>query len=95
VTAVLFGLIAVRFGFALGDIFAAPLVACLILVAAGRLIKRSVDVLMDRAVSAAERDVLSADEGLPDDDVAGFGRYVVVHGGRGRFTVERSTSRRH
>jgi cation diffusion facilitator family transporter len=65
VTAVLFGLIAVRFGFALGDTFAALLVACLILLAAARLIKRSVDVLMDRAVSAAERDVLRLAASIP------------------------------
>lgn len=65
VSAVLVGLAAVRLGFAPGDTLAALLVACLILLAAARLIKRSVDVLMDRAVSAAEREVLTVAASVP------------------------------
>lgn len=60
VVAVLVGLAAVHFGFASGDSIAALVVAGLILSAAFQLIRRATDVLMDRAVSAAERDVLAA-----------------------------------
>lgn len=65
VAAVLTGLVAVRLGFALGDTLAAILVAILIGVAAARLIKHSIDVLMDRAVSAAEREVLNVAAAVP------------------------------
>jgi len=60
VVAVLVGLGAVHFGFSSGDSIAALVVAGLILSAAFQLIRRATDVLMDRAVSAAERDVLAA-----------------------------------
>jgi cation diffusion facilitator family transporter len=60
VTAVLAGLGAVRFGFAYGDSIAALVVAGVILRAAIGLIRHAIDVLMDRAVSAVERDVLAA-----------------------------------
>lgn len=60
VTAVLLGLFAVRFGYASGDAVAALLVALLILRAAVQLIRQAIDVLMDRAVSSVEQDVLDA-----------------------------------
>jgi cation diffusion facilitator family transporter len=52
--AVLAGLIAATAGFPEGDSIAALFVAALVLVAAGRLIRRNVDVLMDRAPADAE-----------------------------------------
>src|SRR5918995_948801 len=52
--AVLAGLIAATAGFPEGDSIAALFVAALVLVAASRLIRRNVDVLMDRAPAAAE-----------------------------------------
>jgi cation diffusion facilitator family transporter len=52
--AVLAGLLAVRAGYADGDSLAALFVASLVLVAAARLIRRNVDVLMDRAPADAE-----------------------------------------
>ncbi|MDQ3067966.1 MAG: cation-efflux pump [Actinomycetota bacterium] len=52
--AVLAGLIAVTAGFPEGDSIAALFVAALVLVAASRLIRRNVDVLMDRAPADAE-----------------------------------------
>jgi cation diffusion facilitator family transporter len=64
VSAVLVGLGAVRFGFVYGDSIAALVVAALILAAAIQLIRRATDVLMDRAVSAVERDVLAAASGV-------------------------------
>ncbi len=65
VSAVLVGLGAVRFfGFAYGDSIAALVVAALILGAAIQLIRRATDVLMDRAVSAVERDVRAAASGV-------------------------------
>ena len=51
--AVLAGLIAVRLGWPEGDSIAALFVALLVLSAASRLIRRNVDVLMDRAPSDA------------------------------------------
>jgi cation diffusion facilitator family transporter len=51
--AVLVGLVAVRSGWQDGDSLAALFVAALVLVAAARLIRRNVDVLMDRAPLAA------------------------------------------
>ncbi|HUQ21423.1 MAG TPA: cation diffusion facilitator family transporter [Gaiellaceae bacterium] len=52
--AVLAGLIAARTGFPDGDSIAALFVAALVLLAAARLIRRNVDVLMDRAPADAE-----------------------------------------
>jgi cation diffusion facilitator family transporter len=52
--AVLAGLIAARAGFPEGDSIAALFVAVLVLIAAWRLIRRNVDVLMDNAPAAAE-----------------------------------------
>jgi cation diffusion facilitator family transporter len=60
VTAVLLGLVAVRVGFAYGDSIAALVVAGLILRAAIQLIRYAMQVLMDRAVSSVEREVLAA-----------------------------------
>lgn len=51
--AVLVGLLAVRAGWPDGDSVAALLVAALVLAAAGRLMRRNVDVLMDRAPADA------------------------------------------
>jgi cation diffusion facilitator family transporter len=52
--AVLAGLVAARGGFPEGDSIAALFVAALVLMAAARLIRRNVDVLMDRAPADAE-----------------------------------------
>jgi cation diffusion facilitator family transporter len=52
--AVLLGLLLVRAGYARADAAAALFVAALVLLAAGRLMKRNVDVLMDRAPADAE-----------------------------------------
>ncbi len=52
--AVLAGLVAAAAGFPGGDSIAALFVAALVLVAATRLMRRNVDVLMDRAPAAAE-----------------------------------------
>jgi cation diffusion facilitator family transporter len=52
--AVLLGLLLVRAGYARADSAAALFVAALVLVAAARLMKRNVDVLMDRAPADAE-----------------------------------------
>jgi cation diffusion facilitator family transporter len=52
--AVLGGLVAARNGFHDGDSIAALFVAALVLLAASRLIRRNVDVLMDRAPADAE-----------------------------------------
>ena len=52
--AVLAGLVAASAGFPEGDSVAALFVGALVLVAAGRLIRRNVDVLMDRAPADAE-----------------------------------------
>jgi cation diffusion facilitator family transporter len=52
-TAVLVGLIVVRTGYDQADSIAALFVAALVLVAAGRLIRQNVDVLMDRAPAGA------------------------------------------
>jgi cation diffusion facilitator family transporter len=53
--AVLGGLVAARAGFQDGDSIAALFVAVLVLLAAGRLIRRNADVLMDRAPADAEQ----------------------------------------
>jgi cation diffusion facilitator family transporter len=64
-TAVLFGLLATRAGYPEGDAIAALFVAVLVLAAAGRLIRRNVDVLMDRApadaLEAAQRAIETLD----------------------------------
>ena len=68
--AVLLGLLAVRAGWPEGDSVAALLVAAIVLVAAARLMRRNVDVLMDRApgdVVATARRALAAVE--PQVDV--------------------------
>jgi cation diffusion facilitator family transporter len=52
-TAVLFGLVLAGLGYPLGDSAAALFVAVLVLAAAGRLMRRNVDVLMDRAPAGA------------------------------------------
>lgn len=62
--AVLGGLIAARQGFPEGDSLAALFVAGLVLLAAARLIRRNVDVLMDRTPAAAERAAREAIEGV-------------------------------
>jgi cation diffusion facilitator family transporter len=54
-TAVLSGLFLARAGWREGDALAALFVAILVLVAAGRLMRRNVDVLMDRVPVDAER----------------------------------------
>jgi cation diffusion facilitator family transporter len=54
-TAVLVGLLAVRAGWEAGDSLAALFVAILVVTAAARLIRRNVDVLMDRAPAGAVR----------------------------------------
>jgi divalent metal cation (Fe/Co/Zn/Cd) transporter len=61
---VLAGLLAVHFGIALGDTVAALVVVGLILWAAGHLVRRSLDVLMDRSVGTAEEKVLEAAAGV-------------------------------
>lgn len=62
--AVLVGLVATRAGHAAGDSAAALLVACLVLVAAVRLIGQNVDVLMDRSPALAEDAARGAIEAL-------------------------------
>ncbi len=62
--AVLAGLIAAAGGFPEGDSIAALFVAALVLTAAARLIRRNVDVLMDRAPAAAEEAARAAIAGL-------------------------------
>src|SRR4051795_12015461 len=52
--AVLVGLLFARHGYPKGDAVAALFVAALVLTAAGRLMRRNVDVLMDRAPADAE-----------------------------------------
>jgi cation diffusion facilitator family transporter len=54
-TAVLIGLILARAGWPEGDALAALFVAILVLTAAARLMRRNIDVLMDRVPVAAER----------------------------------------
>jgi cation diffusion facilitator family transporter len=62
--AVLFGLVAVRAGWQAGDSLAAFFVAALVLLAAARLMRRNVDVLMDRAPADAVDAARDAIEGL-------------------------------
>ena len=63
-TAVLIGLIFVAAGEPRADAIAALIVAAIVCFAATRLVKRSVDVLMDRASEDAERAVRRALDGL-------------------------------
>ncbi|MBA3347818.1 MAG: cation diffusion facilitator family transporter, partial [Actinobacteria bacterium] len=62
--AVLAGLAATAWGMPQGDSIAALFVAALVLLAAARLIRRNVDVLMDRAPAAAEDAARAAIVGL-------------------------------
>jgi cation diffusion facilitator family transporter len=62
--AVLFGLVLVREGYARADSAAALFVAVLVLIAAARLMKRNVDVLMDRAPADAEEAARAAIAGI-------------------------------
>jgi cation diffusion facilitator family transporter len=62
--AVLIGLLLVHAGYARADSAAALFVAVLVLLAAARLMKRNVDVLMDRAPAAAEEAALAAIAGI-------------------------------
>ncbi len=62
--AVLGGLIAASAGFPAGDSIAALFVAALVLAAAGRLIRRNVDVLMDRAPADIEAAARAAIAGV-------------------------------
>jgi cation diffusion facilitator family transporter len=63
--AVLLGLLAARAGYHWADSAAALFVAALVLVAAGRLMRVNVDVLMDRVPSDAEEAALAAIGSLP------------------------------
>jgi cation diffusion facilitator family transporter len=63
-TAVLIGLLLVRAGYARADSAAALFVAVLVLAAAARLMKRNVDVLMDRAPADAEAAARAAIAGI-------------------------------
>lgn len=63
--AVLVGLVAARAGYLEGDAIAALFVAALVLLAAGRLIVRNVDVLMDRTPASAQDAVEEAIAALP------------------------------
>jgi cation diffusion facilitator family transporter len=62
--AVLVGLVLVRAGHQRADAVAALFVAALVLLAAGRLMKRNVDVLMDRAPADASDAARAAIEGI-------------------------------
>jgi cation diffusion facilitator family transporter len=63
-TAVLVGLLLARAGYPGADAVAAIFVACLVLIAAGRLIRGNVDVLMDRVPVEAEEAAREAIAGL-------------------------------
>lgn len=63
-TAVLAGLLLARAGYPEGDSFAALFVALLVLLAAGRLMRRNVDVLMDRMPTEADHAARRAIQGL-------------------------------
>jgi cation diffusion facilitator family transporter len=69
-SAVLVGLVLVANGYPKADSAAALFVAALVLLAAGRLIRRNVDVLMDRTPAAAQEAALRAIESMrPPVDV--------------------------
>jgi cation diffusion facilitator family transporter len=63
-SAVLVGLLVARGGYPNGDSVAALLVAALVLVAAGRLARRNIDVLMDRAPADAREAAARAIAGI-------------------------------
>jgi cation diffusion facilitator family transporter len=65
-TAVLGGLVLARFGRPEGDAAAAVFVSLLVLLAAGRLIRGNVDVLMDRVPDEAEAAARAAIGGVPE-----------------------------
>jgi cation diffusion facilitator family transporter len=64
--AVLIGLVLARAGYPDGDSIAALFVAALVLVAASRLVRTNVDVLMDRAPTVAEDAARAAIAAVPD-----------------------------
>jgi len=64
-TAVLLGLVAARSGYHWADSAAALFVAGLVLLAAGRLMRVNIDVLMDRAPADAQEAALAAIAALP------------------------------
>jgi cation diffusion facilitator family transporter len=68
-SAVLVGLLLARAGHPNGDSAAAVFVAVLVLVAATRLMRRNVDVLMDRAPTAAHEAARQAISELPEVDL--------------------------
>jgi divalent metal cation (Fe/Co/Zn/Cd) transporter len=63
-TAVLIGLLFVRAGYPRADSIAALFVACIVLVAAARLMRGNVDVLMDRVPAQAEAAARAAIAGI-------------------------------
>ena len=81
--AVLVGLGAAALGFPEGDSVAALFVAGLVIVAAGRLLRRNVDVLMDRAPIDAEHEARRAISGL--DPPVELRRLRVRQAGAGHF----------
>jgi len=68
-TAVLIGLVLARAGYPNADSAAALFVSAIVLVAAGRLIRRNVDVLMDRAPADASEAAQQAIAELPGVDL--------------------------
>jgi cation diffusion facilitator family transporter len=81
--AVLIGLSAAALGFPEGDSIAALFVAGLVIVAAGRLLRRNVDVLMDRAPVDAEEEARRAIAAL--DPPVELRRLRVRQAGGGHF----------
>src|SRR5207237_7554422 len=81
--AVLFGLLLVRAGYARADSAAALFVAALVLVAAARLMKRNVDVLMDRVPAAAEEAAREAIAGI--EPAVSLGRLRMRQAGSRQF----------
>jgi cation diffusion facilitator family transporter len=66
-SAVLVGLVAARAGYQDGDAIAALFVAALVVIAASRLIRLNVDVLMDRVPARAHEEARAAIEALAPD----------------------------
>ena len=81
--AVLIGLLLVRAGHGRADSAAALFVAVLVLVAAARLMKRNIDVLMDRAPVAAEEAALAAIAGI--EPAVSVGRLRMRQAGSRQF----------
>jgi cation diffusion facilitator family transporter len=81
--AVLIGLLLVRAGHGRADSAAALFVAVLVLVAATRLMKRNIDVLMDRAPVAAEEAALAAIAGI--EPAVSVGRLRMRQAGSRQF----------